>query len=101
MPLPRAMGAALAQLHPELLPGRLAGEGLSCAGARFHSPTPLLLHPTGLPDGREVDLCGTCKDNLGVLKTLLDQHGDELTWPVRREFGNQLRALLIPKETDG
>jgi hypothetical protein len=95
------MSAALKVAPVGALPGRLADHPLTCQGARYHSPQPLLLHETLLPDGRMVLLCGTCRNNLGVLQLLLQEHGKELAWPVRREFGNTLRALLIPKESDG
>jgi hypothetical protein len=95
---PNAIAEALRDVDPSTLPGRVA-DGLECVGAKFHSPTPLVLHEVEV-DGQKLLLCGTCRSNLGVLRGLLDHH-DELAWPVRREFGNRLRALLIPKETDG
>lgn len=99
MPLPRAMAEALKAVAPQRLPGVLTAT-LVCQGARFHSPTPLLVHEAELANGRTVHLCGTCRDNAAVLSALLREHSNELTWPVRREFGNQLRSLLIPRETD-
>lgn len=70
-----------------------------CVGARFHSPTPLVLRDVWLsPDegaGESVLLCGTCADNLGVLQALLVKHDGEVPWPVRREFGNLVRALAL------
>lgn len=69
-----------------------------CVGARFHSPQPLLLHEVDLDvwsgrKGEQVFLCATCRDNLSVLQDLLKEHNGILPWKVRREFGNQIRAL--------
>jgi hypothetical protein len=99
MALPSAIAEALADVELSALPGRPADNGHECAGAKFHSPSPLLLHRVDL-GGRYVLLCGTCRSNLAVLSALLDHHR-ELAWPVRRSFGNRLRELLIPKESDG
>jgi hypothetical protein len=101
MVLPNATAGALREIDHSSLPGRLAVEGTGCEGAKFHSPSTLLLNKVDLPDGRTVALCGTCRDNLAVLALLLAHYGQDLPWPVRREFGNVLRALLIPKDTDG
>jgi hypothetical protein len=72
----------------------------SCAGARFHSPSPLTVEEVPLsPDedsnGPAVLLCPTCAANLAVLKALLWETNGILPWPVRRDFGNQLRALAF------
>lgn len=96
MAVPPAISEALRPIDPASLPGRLADGSLACEGAKFHSPTPLVLHEIDI-DGRTVTLCGTCWSNVAVLRALLSHHG-ELPWPVRREFGNKLRGLLIPKE---
>lgn len=98
MTFPNAIAAALRDVDPSRLPGRPTIDGQVCAGAKFHSPNPLVLHEVEI-NGKRVQLCGTCRSNLGVLRALLDTHG-ELAWPVRREFGNRLRELLIPKESD-
>jgi hypothetical protein len=98
MTFPTAIAGALRNVDRSKLPGRPATDGQLCAGAKFHSPTPLVLHDVEI-NGEPVQLCGTCRSNLGVLRALLDTHG-ELPWPVRREFGNRLRELLIPKESD-
>jgi hypothetical protein len=98
MTFPNAIKAALRDVDPNTLPGRPTTDGQVCAGAKFHSPTPLVLHEVEI-NGQPVQLCGTCRSNLGVLRALLTRHG-ELPWPVRREFGNRLRELLIPKESD-
>jgi hypothetical protein len=98
MTFPNAIKQALRNVDLSKLPGQPTTDGQLCAGAKFHSPTPLVLHDVEV-DGKTVQLCGTCRSNLGVLRALLDTHG-ELAWPVRREFGNRLRELLIPKESD-
>jgi len=49
------------------------------------------LSPAG--GGSAAMLCGTCADNLAVLQHLLNQHDGALSWPVRRSFGNLIRAL--------
>lgn len=99
MALPVAIAEALRDVDPETFPGSLAVEGTECEGAKFHSPGPLVLFEVATPE-RTVRLCGTCRANYFVLRALLAHHGGELPWPVRREFGNRLRALLIPKESD-
>lgn len=96
--IPNAIATALRDVDPSTLPGRPVSADLDCEGAAFHSPNPLVLFETEI-DGRTALLCGTCRSNLAVLRTLLDHHS-ELPWPVRREFGNRLRSLLIPKESD-
>jgi hypothetical protein len=98
--LPREAAQALRDVDSSLLPGPLAIEGKVCAGAKFHSPSPLVLHDVTLLNGRVVTLCGCCRDNASVLTALVKTHAQELSWPVRREFGNLLRSLIIPKETD-
>jgi hypothetical protein len=80
--------------------GWFASDGTLCEGAKFHSPTPLVLRDVSLiPGSSPVDLtavlCATCADNLSVLQQLLVANDGELPWPVRREFGNQLRALAF------
>jgi hypothetical protein len=67
-----------------------------CEGARFHSPNPLVLRKVFLaPDGTGItaNVCGTCADNLTVLQRLLVKCDGDVDWPVRREFGNLVRAL--------
>lgn len=74
-----------------------------CAGAKFHSPRPLFTQRTRLVlegwDDRlwtrapAAYLCGTCRDNLVMLLTLLYTSNGDLDWEIRREFGNDLRAL--------
>jgi hypothetical protein len=63
-----------------------------CAGARYHSPTPLLVSAVSVDEASEW-LCGTCEDNLAVFLTLMNGSNGTLDWAVRREFGNLLRAL--------
>lgn len=100
VPFPRAIAEALRDIDPSTLPGRPATDE-PCEGAKFHSPTPLILHDVLLSNGRVVSLCGCCRDNADVLAALIAKFAQDLEWTVRREFGNRLRALLIPKETDG
>lgn len=76
------------------------GSDAACEGAQFHSPRPLVtrlvrLVPEdwGVPGSPEVYLCGTCAANLRVLTEMLHATDGELAWPIRREFGNDLRAL--------
>jgi hypothetical protein len=69
-----------------------------CVGAAFHSPTPLVVRDVYLsPDaqGESALLCATCADNLGVLLALLERYDGVVPWPVRREFGNRIRALAL------
>lgn len=71
---------------------------MECQGARFHSPNPLVVRHVHLaPDGHgeTAVLCGNCADNLGVLKALLLRQDGKVDWPVRREFGNLIRALAL------
>lgn len=93
MPVPKHVQAALAQTDPSVLSGTLAYDR-ECAGAKFHSPTPLLLHEVDLGED-SVWLCGTCCSNLSVLRHLLDTHEGDLPWTVRREFGNLIRAIAL------
>lgn len=82
----------------------LAGLGFSqvapaCEGAKFHSPSPIVLHEVDLPDGRIVPLCGVCRDNLTILQRLIEAQPD-LPWATQREFGNKLRSLApTPRKT--
>lgn len=91
MPFPRQVASALEDTDTTVLPGTLALES-RCQGAKFHSPNPLVLHRVTI-GSEEVLLCGTCQTNLEVLRHLLVHNEGELDWPVRREFGNQIRAL--------
>jgi len=93
MPVPRSIREHLAPdstSHPGL-PG-LPLEG-SCMGSVHHSPRPIVLHEVDLDDGSHVVLCGTCKDNLDTLRYLMRTTTGPVPWPVRREFGNTIRAL--------
>lgn len=99
MPLPARVAAFLAERERRLtLPGE---SGHGCEGAKFHSPTPMFCRETRLvpaewdPDfaGPTAWLCGTCRDNLAVLQQMLYATSGTLDWPVRREFGNQVRLL--------
>ena len=92
MTFPKRVQAALAETDCSVLPGSLA-LGRECVGAKFHSPTPLILNEVEVAPGQVVWLCGTCQANLEVLQHLLVQNDGDLPWPVRREFGNRVRAL--------
>lgn len=89
---PRATAVAIQEAGLTDRLGTLATEG-SCSGAKFHSPRPLVLHEIILTDGRRVLLCAVCRDNLRVLKILVDFHEGNLPWRIRREFGNGIRLL--------
>jgi hypothetical protein len=39
-------------------------------------------------------LCGVCADNLYLLQQMWHAADGRLPWEVRREFGNDLRALV-------
>jgi hypothetical protein len=74
------------------LPGILANEH-ECQGSKFHSPRPMIVHPLPMPHspGEMIYLCGTCRDNVLLLLDL--QKEEEMPWPVKRCFGNLVRAL--------
>lgn len=90
---PKATAAAIQEADLTDLPGTLS-MGLSCAGAKFHSPRPLVLHEVPLPGGGTAYLCAVCRDNLRVLSNLVDFYNGNLPWRVRREFGNKIRSLV-------
>lgn len=101
MSFSREIAGAISELEVANLPGHFDPQQ-SCAGAKFHSPRPLLLHKVVLSDDRTAQLCGVCRDNLRVLNELVNASDGELPWRVRREFGNQLRSLTLmtPEETE-
>lgn len=72
----------------------------SCAGATFHSPTPLMLHEVPLDPywggcSMMAWMCATCADNLKSFQCLLVEHEGEIPWALQRQFGNVLRALAM------
>lgn len=78
--------------------------GIECRGAVYHSPAPMTVglcwitpEPLRPKDAEEWTawLCPTCAGNLRVLQDLLVAMEGEVPWPVRREFGNQVRALAL------
>lgn len=77
---------------------RLAEDDV-CIGAKFHSPSPLVLREVDLVPwskkitGETVWLCGTCADNLAALQHIIKTNDGNVPWETRREFGNQVRAL--------
>lgn len=88
-----------------MLPGN---DDVACAGARHHSPRPLFTNfvrlalrewwPEDYPYAAwvmapDAALCGTCADNLTMLLRIYHAADGTPPWPVRREFGNDLRAL--------
>jgi hypothetical protein len=78
------------------LPG-ITTERHTCQGAKFHSPRPMIVHSFRMgqegDEGEIVYLCGTCTDNVQVLLTLLKGRGGEVSWPVKRCFGNLVRSV--------
>jgi hypothetical protein len=93
------------------LPG---ADDFSCEGAKYHSPRPLFVQSTALvrqqwwegPEGERPEhaywawaptawLCGTCRDNLDILLQMLHTGNGDLDWAIRREFGNEIRALAV------
>lgn len=100
--LPRTVDALLERLGTaSALSGSLT-KAVACEGAKFHSPTPLLVRAVrlcpeewGCENDTTVWLCGTCEANISVLQHLLHSTEGALSWEVRREFGNLLRALAL------
>lgn len=87
------------------LPG---DDDIACVGAKFHSPTPLftdsvrlvprswVTHPGFFALAEHaVPLCGTCRDNLAILQQIFKARDGDVPWEVRREFGNEIRALAV------
>lgn len=62
----------------------------TCQGAKFHSPRPMVVHEFTTPD-KTIYLCGTCVDNVGLLRSLLK--AADVPWTVRRCFGNNVRQV--------
>jgi hypothetical protein len=52
----------------------------------------MLVHPVELGD-EIVYLCGTCADNVQVLLSLLKGRQGDVSWTVRRCFGNLVRSV--------
>lgn len=94
MNFPRGVASMLREVDASRLRGIPTLE-LECAGAKFHSPKPLLVHRVELPNSHVVHLCGVCRDNLRLLWELQTVRQGQLPWNIRREFGNQLRSLAI------
>lgn len=75
-----------------------------CEGAKFHSPWPLATRHWSFLNGKVAAyLCPTCEAKLEILLHLIEQSHGTLIWPVRREFGNQIRNLsaIILRDADG
>lgn len=101
MTIPAKVGELLAQGDTSNLPGILNVDD-GCEGAKFHSPNPLIVVDVPIVDpswpgattlGDSVRLCNNCVDNLRVYQHLLGLTEGQLEWPVRREFGNLIRAI--------
>lgn len=92
MSFPDLIRGALSRVGDLALPG-ITTDQATCQGSKHHSPQPLLVNEVLLANGESVLLCGTCEDNLLVLQRLLDAHNGSLPWPVRRCFGNIIRAI--------
>lgn len=88
-----------------VLPG---ADDFACEGAKYHSPRPLFVSDTSLVSRKwwpedsphatwvmapRAWLCGTCRDNLDILLQMLHTGDGDLAWAIRREFGNEIRAL--------
>lgn len=100
MPLPANLSNLLVGNDLPLPGDAVAGNGHQCQGAKYHSPSPLVVHRVSLVDKpvqsrseHWVFLCGTCRDNLHVFQSILRMKDGDVPWPVRREFGNLVRAL--------
>lgn len=100
MEYPKTIRQALSE-HPMV---HYDGDGYAeaydhpCEGARHHSPQPLITYlvpPSGDDDLTKVWLCGTCRSNMHVLQHLIQSYDGDVPWPLRREFGNILRALAF------
>lgn len=86
---------------------RLPGDDTAtCEGAKFHSPTPMFTHDVPLIPAEwdaaisamhspRAYLCGVCRDKLLILQQILAAHDGKVPWEVRREFGNEVRALAL------
>lgn len=92
MSFPSLIRAALTKVGDAALPGRTTDQA-ACEGSKHHSPSPLLVREVQVAPGQQAWLCGTCEGNLSVLQHLLVAHDGALPWPVRRCFGNLIRAL--------
>lgn len=82
----------------EAMSGMPLGDGealaVACVGSKHHSPTPLLVTMTSVAD-ELIPLCGTCAINLRVFGHLMTTSNGSLSWEIRREFGNRIRALGV------
>jgi hypothetical protein len=111
MPLPEHTRALLYAAGTWHLPG---DPEAVCEGSRFHSPTPMFVAEVPLIPAswgeehsvasRRLRLCGTCRDNLAILRQIFVSTRGQVPWEVRREFGNTIRALAEEawsKRTEG
>jgi hypothetical protein len=100
MTFPRGVASILDEVDPSRL-GGIPTQKAECAGAKFHSPTPLLVHEVALSTDHVVYLCGVCRDNLRLLRELQKVRDGQLPWTIRREFGNRLRSLAKNGKVNG
>jgi hypothetical protein len=82
------------------LPGLPAEGDLSCDGARFHSPRPMVVHAfrSAGEDAKTIHLCGTCADNVHLLMNLIKV--GKVPWAARRCFGNTVRRVAEQAATE-
>ena len=82
-----------------------------CEGSKFHSPTPMVLHPYRLDSavatsiygiaaeaivrgpGFYIQLCGICSENLTEYVKMMYKNDGRPDWEDRRVFGNVIRSL--------
>lgn len=92
MALPENLAQEL-ELTDEVVADGVLADGLECEAALYHSPNPLVVFRVELGDGSRAWLCGTCRANLEVFRHMRATYDEQMPWPLRREFGNRLRAL--------
>lgn len=90
--IPEPIQRLISEVGGVSAPGRILAERATCAGAKFHSPTPLTVREVAIGDDA-VYLCGTCHDNLLVFMDLMKAMEGNMPWETRRCFGNLLRAV--------
>lgn len=112
MAVPRTVARLIGEVGGLVLPGILAESPVSCEGAKFHSPQPMLvseyvvardglIEQLGATVPESVWLCGTCSANVNVLLSLMAAHNGTLPWEARREFGNLVRAIAMRAYKEG
>jgi hypothetical protein len=71
--------------------------GRSCQGAKFHSPTPLLVYPRLIGE-RSVWLCGNCMAALQVYEQVALEHGGQVPTSATRAFANWVRDMALGRK---